>query len=144
MGKRNVERKIGKKTHPLTPSTETYENDEQKQMKKYVYYHSCAALAMQHFYWLHYHKNKPWNKPFEHELSKSTSFDGQDRFYSNAHFRFVCCFLKKSSITLCKYLRHYSVVCNDSEHWAVLRFNSALSLALFVFQMVEMFDGFNI
>lgn len=31
---------------------------ERKQMKKYVYYHSCAALAMQHFYWLHYHKNK--------------------------------------------------------------------------------------
>lgn len=38
-----------------------------KQMKKYVYYHSCAALAMQHFYWLHYHKNKQLEQWFRND-----------------------------------------------------------------------------
>lgn len=166
------------KTEGSTPwhRPNMYKNDEQKQMKKYVYYHPCAALAMQHFYWLHYHKNKPWNKLFVHWAEAKGT---------NHHMRWarpilwqlkMYFFLNKNSITLCKYLRLYPVVCNDSEHfWTVLRISSRLATFLplnignvlacpdtfltlqiqtlhlslshscfLLFQMLEMFDGFNI
>lgn len=117
--------------HPLTQTCYDTKNDEgnkwkRKQQKKlYVYYHSCTALAMQHSYWLHYHKNKQLKYWFQAVKHIHRWFKKND-IVANGKFIMILCSLNFFflSITLCKYLWLHPVVSQFfTRHWISARLN---------------------